>query len=232
MSARVVPVSSVVAHLVEGPSPVEAAERDAIAACWAKALVAKPAMFDGRVLLGESVELDGSALRVAFREVGFSTLVWLRTLPPEDLRLFNVFGAAAVVSSDRAVLLGRMARHTANACQVYFPCGTPDLGDAREGRVDIEGSLLRELEEETGLAAPTVHATSQAFAVFDGRIVAFIRSLRASLDAEALGDLVRARLRAEARPELDDILFARAAADLPPSAPAFVSAALEHLVAG
>lgn len=227
---KVAPVSSVFGSLLAGPSPVEAAERGAIAACWEQALAVRPKMFDGRVLLGESADLRDGALHVAFREVGFSTLVWLRTLPPDDLRLLNVFGAAAVVSSDGAALLGRMAPHTANAGEVYFPCGTPDLDDVSGDRVDIEGSLIRELYEETGLAAPLVRATEKAFVVFDGRIVAFIRVIETALDSGALAAAARAHLADEAEPELDDVALARSADDLPASAPRFVRAALPHLL--
>ena len=63
----------------------------------------------------------------------------------------NCFAAPVLRSADGAYLLGVMGAHTANAGQIYFPCGTPEPGDVVDGRVDLEHSARHELKDETGL---------------------------------------------------------------------------------
>lgn len=225
----VVPVLGVSARLLDGTLAVERLERDAITSVWSRALAEKPAMFDGRVLLGELVRVAEGRLEVAFREAAFSTLVWLRTRP-EERRVRNVFGAAVVMSADGTALLGRMARHTANAGQLYFPCGTPDLKDVRDAEVDLEGAMLRELEEETGLSPPFVTATERAVAVFDGPLVGYLRRFDCALEADAIRRAVGERLARDRDPELEDVVLARSRAELDSSSPPYVHAAFDALL--
>jgi hypothetical protein len=112
-----------------------------------------PALWNGRVLLlhtqvvrdgvfsGEDLETDYASF-AAWR-------AWGR--PPAGVR--DCFGAAALMTSDGAFLLGVMAPHTFNGGRIYFPCGTPDPDDIVGGKVDLDGSVWRELKEETGLTA-------------------------------------------------------------------------------
>ena len=95
-------------------------------------------------LKGEYFETDFAAF-LAWRDFGFP-----------DRTVANAFSMAALVAADGAFLLGEMAAHTANAGAIYFPAGTPDPNDVFDGKVDLAASAMRELEEETGIAADAV----------------------------------------------------------------------------
>ena len=70
-----------------------------------------------------------------------------------------------------------------------------DLDDIRGSAVDIEGSVARELEEETGLTAAEYRSEAHWHCVFTGPAVAMIRILRVDMSGEAL------RERLEAAPD-------------------------------
>jgi 8-oxo-dGTP pyrophosphatase MutT (NUDIX family) len=205
------------------------AEEAAIESHWKAALAEKPAMFDGRVLLGTDAFIRNDGLVARYREVAFSAFNWWREKGgAQSLR--NVFGAAAVVSADGGVLLGRMAPHTAASGKIYFPCGTPDLSDVRDGQVYLDHSIARELEEETGLAAPDVEASSQAFAIFAPKVVAYVRRYDTALTEAELKLRIEAHLAADPTPELDRIIFVRSADDLTAASPEYVHLALPSLL--
>lgn len=204
---------------------------DGIARHWAARSAANPALFDGRVLIAREAEVNADVVRGGFVEAPFSALLYWRHLGFPLAGAFNCFGAAAVRSRDGAVLLGVMAPDTANAGRLYFPCGTPDREDVAGTKVDIDGSLLRELKEETGLGADLVRPTAQHWLVRDGALACCARLVEVGLDADALARRVRGHLAAEASPELADVAMVRRVADLD-GVPvmAFARALLERLL--
>ena len=140
----------------------------------------------------------------------------------------NCFAAGALRAADGAFVLGRMAKHTANAGKIYFPAGTPDPGDVRTGgAVDLSGSVLRELTEETGLLADDVAPGPRWHAVLAGARIGLMRPLRLREDAESLAARIRAFIAGEKQPELEDVVIVRNPADLVPEIPDFVRAYLE-----
>lgn len=231
MTIEVVDVAAFDGALGGGPLRFDVEDVSAIATHWREAVAANPKLFDGRVLLSEQVAVEAGRLRSRYVETGFSTFLWWRAngFPKGDVR--NVFAAAAVVSSDGAVLVGRMAAHTANAGQIYLPCGTPDRSDVVGKVVDLEGSIARELAEETGLSAPVVTAANERIAVFAGPRVACVRRFDSPLAADALKERVEAHLAREVEPELDAVMLIRSAQDLTPASPDYVHAAVGRLLA-
>jgi 8-oxo-dGTP pyrophosphatase MutT (NUDIX family) len=140
---------------------------------------------------------------------------------------------AALKSEDGAYLLGRMADHTANAGKIYFPAGTPEPSDVlADGAVDLAGSVLRELTEETGLTESDVELTDRWVATFAGARTAVMRDVRVPGAAEAARARILSYLARERRPELADIHIVRRPDDIDPVAmPPFMQAYLRFALA-
>ncbi len=89
-------------------------------------------------------------LEVDFFETRFSRfLAWRDFGFPGD-EVYNCFAMPALRSLDGAYLLGEMGPGHSVAGLLYFPAGTPDPSDVVGDRVDLAGSVVRELAEETG----------------------------------------------------------------------------------
>ncbi|MGI3902926.1 MAG: hypothetical protein ACRYF1_20815 [Janthinobacterium lividum] len=205
------------------PRPWSFAEHHAaaIAIHWAEALQRKPKMFDGRVLLMHrgAVEIDaerGRVFRGAYLETSFSAFLYWRDigLPPAGVR--NGFGMACLSSADGAFVLGEMGPHTANAGAIYFASGTPDLSDIRDGQVDIEGSVRRELGEETGLDPAMVQFDPGMTLVMDASRVGFMKRVRSPEPAKALVARIDAFLAQDPEPELARMHVIRQASEIGP----------------
>ena len=144
----------------------------------------------------------------------------------------DCFSAAAVCGADGAFLLGQMAAHTFNAGQIYFPAGTPDPDDIVGDKVDLEFSVRRELNEETGLDAAEFTMEPGWTAVVDGGLIVLVRMLRAKQDADTLRARILAQLAREAQPEFSDIRIVRGPGDFDTDMPRFVTAFLAQRFAG
>lgn len=211
-------VAAVEAAVTEGTWAWAEDNRAAIAAHWAARLAERPAMFDGPVLIVARHDLEGDVLRAAFLRVRFSQLVAYRDFGAPDPSVANGFAAAAVRTPEGAYLLGEMNRHTANAGQVYFPCGTPDLSDVGPGgRIDLETSALRELEEETGLVGADYRLGQGWTIVIEDGFLGFIKPVEALASGKALRGRILARLAREAEPELSDIVLVRDGSGIDPA---------------
>jgi hypothetical protein len=194
---------------------------------FAKLQREKPAIWNGRVLLMHRRAIEGGVFRGAYLETDYASLAaWGHWGRPAAAAIHDCFGAAAILSGDGAYLLGRMAPHTFNAGQIYFPAGTPDPSDIAGGKVDLEFSVQRELKEETGLDAAEFTPEPGWTAVVDGGLIVMIKVLRSVQSAEALRARILGQLAREQRPEFSEIRIVEGTADFDPAMPAFVTAFL------
>ncbi len=234
----IIPLTGLDARLEAHDWPFMRTHAAEIDAAWAREIAARPAIFDGAVLLQHRGEVRDGVFHAGYFATSYKPfLSWARLGWPgaEDPSsgIRNGFAMAALRARDGAFLLGRMGPQTANAGKIYFAAGTPDMGDVlADGRVDLAGSVLRELEEETGLAASDVTLGEGWLAVRDGVRIAFMRPVMIDLPAEEARALMLGRIAQQATPELSDIVLIRSASEIVSDAaimPRFMQRYLAHM---
>jgi len=188
----------------------------------------RPGLWNGRVLLGRNAAFTEGRISADYFEVDFASFLAWRDWGFPDTGVFNGFGMGALLANDGAFVLGEMAEHTANAGRVYFPSGTPDLGDVRGDRLDIAGSIAREMEEETGLAPADYRNDPGWDCVVTGVSVAMMQRLHVDMPGEELRERIEANLARQRQPELARIHLVRSRGDFTATMPRFVTAYLEQ----
>ncbi|MEH2529064.1 hypothetical protein V1277_004560 [Bradyrhizobium sp. AZCC 1588] len=211
--------------------PFADTRRAAIDAHFSEKQREKPALWNGRVLLGRNPVFSGDRLSASYFETDFASFLAWRDWGFPDASVFNGFGMGALLCADGAFVLGEMGQHTSNAGRIYFPSGTPDLDDIRDGAVDISGSVTRELEEETGLAPGEYDSEPHWYCVYTGPALAMIRVLRVNMPGDALRERIERNLASQRQPELSAIHLVRSARDLNSAMPRFVTAFIEAQLA-
>jgi hypothetical protein len=137
------------------PWPFAEARRAEIAHYFDQLKQAKPALWNGRILLLRDHAIEGDMFRGDYFETDYASFVAWRDWGFPDATVRHCFALGALRAADGSFLLGVMNSHTLNAGKVYFPAGVPDPSDIVDGMVDLDGSIRREMAEETGLV-PTL----------------------------------------------------------------------------
>ena len=224
-------VTDVDCPFIKAPWSFAETHADEIRANWLRRRREKPQLFDGRVLILRDGRIENGALTGSFIETDFSAFLFWREegFPPAGVR--NCFAMAAIESADGAFVLGEMAPHTAPAGQIYFPSGTPDGNDVVAGRVDLHGSAIRELREETGLEAGDVEVASELVLVSNATRICCMKPVRSPDTAEILVARIHSWLARDPQPELARMHIVRSMDDIQPAMPDFVVAYLAHTLA-
>jgi hypothetical protein len=207
--------------------PFATARRAEIEAHFVMRRRTAPGLWNGRVLLMRDYAFADGTLKGTFFETGYADFLAWRDWEFPDRAVANCFSMGALRANDGAYLLGVMGAHTASPGSIYFPAGTPDPGDIRGGTVDLAGSVVREIAEETGLTDITV--APQWHAIVDRQYIALITMVAMPQSAETLRAMMLRHLASERQPELSDIRILRSIADFDAKMPRFVTAYLSHI---
>lgn len=211
--------------------PWEAAEKAAIAAHWAREQVERPWLFNGTMIMHRGLDLEDGVLDGVSHQVPYAALMrFVKARPDADV--WHLAGSAVIQSSDNAIMLIKMAQHTANPGSVYAPAGVLDPSDIRDGMVDVEGSIRREALEETGLDTLTMRADPQLLGWRRRREVSIFRRFTAEETADQLLARIRVHIRHASEQEVEDVLAVRSVEAAGPTAPPNIQALLRHHFSG
>lgn len=173
---------------------------------WRRLVSENPYLWNGRVLKLTDWHLEGGRFEGRMVDTAYAAFLAWRDWGYPDPGVRNLFGSAVVRSSDGALIFGRMAAHTATAGLCYPPGGNLDHADiTADGAVDIEGSIARELAEETGLDARAAEKQGLV-AVFDGPRISISAILAFPMSADEVVEKVALHNRRFERPELAGVV--------------------------
>ena len=231
-------VSELDFRLERAPWAFAQVHADEIAAHWRRAVRAKPALFNGRVLLlsrraFERTASGATRMTGTFFETDFAAFIAWKAFGFPGPKVENCFSMAALRSSDGAFLMGEMAAHTYNAGQIYFAAGTPDPSDVFGDRVDLNASARRELAEETGVAAWEAAVAPGWTILFAPGRIACMKAMTLPLTSEAARARIDAWLARDPEAEFSRMHIVRASADIddqrtPPFVAAYIRAELSR----
>lgn len=224
------PISSFDLRLHAGAWSFAEAEKPRIAEHWRKLADANPRIWNGDVLICARAEVMDAVLTGHFIKTDYASFVAWRDWGWPDEGVSNVFGSAIVHTADNALLYGRMAPHTLNSGKIYPPGGSLEMKDVTaDGRVDVMGSLIRELAEETGLDAADAER-AELLAVFDGPRLSVAQVFRFAQAADTLAEEVRRYLRDGHEDELSDVEIVRASSQIDSNIPGYAVALARYLI--
>ena len=210
----ILPVDQVDVRLDPGPHPFERDNAKAIAENWRREMGANPALYDGTVVLLSALSYRDSRLVGRCHAVKYSTfMLWRKNR--DVVGAEHAYAHAMLVAGDNALVAIRMGGHTVNAGRVYFAAGSFEPVDFRDGLVDVDFNMIREVREETGLDLSVAERGRRYHALSTPSGTVIFRRYRVSEPADEIARRISAFVATEAEPEIDGPVIVRHATDLP-----------------
>ncbi len=188
-----------------GAHPVDILYREEIAAYWEEQVAANPTLFNGEFYFTVKKSCENGVLNAVYRRSSFASFIYWRSHVTSIECMFHIFAAGAMVSKENAILVGKMAGHTANAGKEYIPAGSICDADIKDGKVDFEYSMVREAREETGIELSIARSKPYYTMIETRGVVALIREFSTGLSSTELVEQVMQNLPKLREDELESV---------------------------
>lgn len=210
----ILPVDTVDVRLDPGPHPFERDNERAIEENWLHEVAINPHIFDGQVALLSSLSYRDGLLAGRCHIVRYATFMyWRRNRQTPGAA--HAFAHAMLVSSDNKLVAIRMGTHTVNAGRIYFAAGSFELEDFRNGAVDVQANMVREVSEETGIDLAQAQAGQRYHILSTRSGMVIFRRYRIASTANAIISRINAFVAAQEQPEIARAVVIHSADDLP-----------------
>jgi hypothetical protein len=198
-----------------GTWPYADRNRDAIAAHWVQARARNPAYFNGVIQILSRFQIDGGVFTGDFAATDFASFLYWREHGHADATVRDCFGCGIIRSAEGFLLLGRQAAGNLNAGRAYCPGGFIDPADVgADGTIDIDGSILREMAEETGLDGASLRREPGYILVAAAESIAIGIEFRSERTADDLRQDMLRHIASQRDAELAGIVTVQNASDL------------------
>jgi len=227
----ILPVDAVDVRLDPSTHPFALDNAEAIVENWQRELAARPALFDGTVVLLSQLAWRDNSLIGRCHAVNYSTfMLWRKQR--ENSGAEHAYAHAMLVAGDNALVAIRMGRHTVNAGRVYFAAGSFEPVDFRDGLVDVDFNMIREVREETGLDLSAAERGERYHALSTNSGTVIFRRYHEPAPADEIARRISAFVASETDPEIEGPVVIRHAGDLPDGLTSYMRPLIEWHFSG
>jgi hypothetical protein len=200
----------------------------AIDAYWHLRSAQQPKLFNGDILLLDGWSLSEGTFQGTCLTTDYKSFLYWREHNAPDRGVINFFAAAVLHSREGWLVLAQMGPDHSSSGLIFPPCGSLHTEDVKEGRVDLDANILREIKEETGFVL-SKEDLKQPFLILDGTRLAYMRLIELPWSAAEIVHRIEGYLAAEKEPEISKIHVVKGREDIIESAmPTFTVSYIEH----